>query len=49
MHLKLLGYRSDNNANIWYAGGKYKFDKNVALVGEYAQNTEGGADTEDQA
>ena len=37
----------DNTANFWYAGGKYAFDKNVAFVGEYAQNTE--ADTEDQA
>ena len=37
----------DNTANFWYAGGKYAFDKNVAFVGEYAQNTE--ANTEDQA
>ena len=37
----------DNTANFWYVGGKYAFDKNVAFVGEYAQNTE--ADTEDQA
>ena len=27
----------DNTANIWYVGGKYAFDKNVAFVGEYAQ------------
>ena len=45
--LKAIGYGSDNTANIWYAGGKYAFDKNVAFVGEYAQNTD--ADTEDQA
>ena len=37
----------DNTANFWYVGGKYAFDKNVAFVGEYAQNTE--ANTEDQA
>ena len=37
----------DNTANFWYAGGKYAFDKNVALVGEYAQNTE--ANKDDQA
>ena len=40
-------YGDDNTANIWYVGGKYAFDKNVALVGEYAQNTD--ADDEDQA
>ena len=40
-------YGNDNNASIWYVGGKYAFDKNVAFVGEYAQNTD--ADTEDQA
>ena len=40
-------YGDDNTANIWYVGGKYAFDKNVAFVGEYAQNTD--ADTEDQA
>lgn len=45
--LEAIGYGSDNTANIWYAGGKYAFDKNVAFVGEYAQNTD--ADTEDQA
>ena len=27
----------DNKANLWYAGGKYNFDKNVALVGQYLQ------------
>ena len=37
------------DANIWYVGGKYAFDKNVAFVGEYAQNTEDWADSEDQA
>ena len=40
-------YGDDNTANIWYVGGKYAFDKNVAFVGEYAQNTD--ADDEDQA
>ena len=45
--LEAIGYGSDNTANIWYAGGKYAFDKNVKFVGEYAQNTD--ADTEDQA
>lgn len=36
--LGLLG--SDNNkANLWYAGGKYGFAKNLALVGQYLQNT----------
>ena len=40
-------YGDDNTASIWYVGGKYAFDKNVAFVGEYAQNTD--ADTEDQA
>lgn len=37
----------DNNANFWYAGGSYKFNPNVALVAEYAQNTE--ANDDDQA
>lgn len=37
----------DADANIWYVGGKYAFNKNVAFVGEYAQNTD--ADDEDQA
>ena len=41
------GDKNDTTANFWYAGGKYAFDKNVAFVGEYAQNTE--ANTEDQA
>ena len=36
-----------DDASFWYVGGKYAFDKNVAFVGEYAQNTE--ANTEDQA
>lgn len=40
-------YGDDDSASIWYVGGKYAFDKNVAFVGEYAQNTD--ADTEDQA
>ncbi len=29
-----------DNANIWMVGGSYTFDKNVALAGAYAQNTE---------
>ena len=37
------------DASFWYVGGKYAFDKNVAFVGEYAQNTEDWADDEDQA
>ncbi|MFR3240543.1 MAG: S-layer homology domain-containing protein [Megamonas funiformis] len=45
--MALPAYGDDNTANIWYVGGKYAFDKNVAFVGEYAQNTD--ADTEDQA
>ena len=38
-----------DDATFWYVGGKYAFDKNVAFVGEYAQNTEDWADSEDQA
>ena len=38
-----------DDATFWYVGGKYAFDKNVAFVGEYAQNTEDWADDEDQA
>lgn len=45
--MALPAYGDDNTANIWYVGGKYAFDKNVAFVGEYAQNTD--ADDEDQA
>lgn len=30
----------DNKANLWYVGGKYNFDKNVALVGQYLQNAD---------
>lgn len=37
----------DNKANIWYAGGSYAFDKNVKLVGQYAENTE--ADDQEKA
>ena len=29
-----------DKARIWSVGGKYVFDKNVALKGSYAQNTE---------
>ena len=45
--LKAMGYGEDNSANLWYAGGNYKFDKNIKFVGEYAQNTK--AETEDKA
>ena len=38
-----------DDATFWYVGGKYAFNKNVAFVGEYAQNTEDWADDEDQA
>ena len=31
---------STDNANIWSVGGSYKFDKNIAMKGSYAQNTE---------
>ena len=31
---------STDNANVWMVGGSYTFDKNVALAGAYAQNTE---------
>ena len=44
---KALKSYDGNDASIWYAGGKYAFDKNVKFVGEYAQNTD--ADIEDQA
>ena len=30
----------DNKANLWYVGGKYNFDKNVALAGQYLQNAD---------
>ena len=44
-HFKSLdSYTKDaakkDNANIWMIGGSYKFDKNVALSADYAQNTE---------
>ncbi len=29
---------NDDNLGIWYVGGKYAFDQNVKLVGEYAQS-----------
>lgn len=34
-------------ANLWYAGGSYAFDKNIAVSGQYLQNTD--ANTQDQA
>lgn len=39
----------DADANIWYIGGSYAFDKNVKLVAEYAQNTEDYNWDQDQA
>ncbi len=39
----------DTDANIWYIGGSYAFDKNVKLVAEYAQNTEDYNWDQDQA
>lgn len=41
------GYGNDNDAQIWYVGGTYKFNNSLALQGEYAQNT--SADSEDDA
>lgn len=32
-------YGDDNDAQIWYVGGKYAFNNSLALNGEYAQNT----------
>lgn len=29
---------NDDSLGIWYAGGSYAFDKNIKLVGEYAQS-----------
>ena len=43
-HFKSLdGYTKaakKDNANVWMIGGSYKFDKNIALKGSYAQNAE---------
>lgn len=41
------GYGTDNDAQIWYVGGKYAFNNSLALNAEYAQNT--SADDEDDA
>ena len=41
-----LAYSKDNkedNADIWEVAGTYKFDKNVALLGAYAENTKADA------
>lgn len=35
----------DNNLNIWYAGTKYNFAKNLAFVGEYAKSDADEYDT----
>ena len=43
--LEAIGYGSDNTANIWYVGGKYAFDKNVALAGQYAKSDADDYDT----
>ena len=40
-------YGDDTDAQIWYVGGKYAFNNNIALNGEYAQNT--SADKYDDA
>ena len=40
-------YGDDNDAQIWYVGGKYAFNNSIALNGEYAQNT--SADKYDDA
>lgn len=40
-------YGNDNDAQIWYVGGKYAFTNSVALNAEYAQNT--SADQDDDA
>ena len=36
---------ADNDLGIWYVGGKYAFDKNVAFVGEYAKSDADDYDT----
>ncbi|MDY5716984.1 MAG: S-layer homology domain-containing protein [Selenomonas sp.] len=39
---KTTGYSkkgTDENADIWEVAGTYKFDKNVSLLGAYAENT----------
>lgn len=41
------GYGNDNDAQIWYVGGKYAFNNSLALQAEYAQNT--SADSDDDA
>ena len=38
---------ASDDANIWAVGAGYRFDKNIALDGKYAQNTE--ADNYDKA
>lgn len=45
--MKGWGYGDDNDAQIWYIGGNYAFNSNLALNGEYAQNT--SADKDDDA
>ena len=35
----------DNDFGIWYVGGKYAFDKNVALAGQYAKSDADDYDT----
>lgn len=36
---------ADNDLGIWYVGGKYAFDKNVALAGQYAKSDADDYDT----
>lgn len=33
------GYGDDNDAQIWYAGGQYKFTNSFAINGEYSNNS----------
>ncbi|WP_288795391.1 S-layer homology domain-containing protein [uncultured Megamonas sp.] len=40
-------YGDDNDAQIWYVGGKYAFNNSIALNAEYAQNT--SAEKDDDA
>ena len=36
---------ADNDLNIWHVGGRYAFDKNVALAAQYAQSDADDYDT----
>lgn len=41
----IIPVTGDADLGIWYAGGKYAFDKNVAFVGEYAKSDADDYDT----